>query len=87
VEFAVANISDIKWSTSSFDHLRIAEEEKTIIRALSILYLNRGSGYTFDDVVEGKGRGLVLLLQYVAKSRTLIGLLTKLVGHLVLVKP
>ncbi|KAF2174396.1 hypothetical protein K469DRAFT_648321, partial [Zopfia rhizophila CBS 207.26] len=61
LEFAVANISDIKWNSSSFDHLRIPDDKKHAVRALSESYLHRRSEHALD-FVDGKGRGRVLLL-------------------------
>ena len=38
------------------------------MRALSKSYLNWGSNYTFNDLVQGKGKGIVLLLQYALRT-------------------
>ena len=64
MEFAVANIRDIQWSSAPFDNVRIPDEKKAIVQALTESYLNRGPNDSFDDFIEGKGRGLVFLLQY-----------------------
>lgn len=66
MEFAVANIRDINWKPLPFDDVRIPEEKKKIIRSLTQAFLNRDPDGGFDDFVEGKGRGLNFLLQYVA---------------------
>ncbi|KAF2177301.1 hypothetical protein K469DRAFT_742614, partial [Zopfia rhizophila CBS 207.26] len=61
LEFTVANISDIKWNSSSFNHLRIPDDKKRAVRALSESYLHRRSEHALD-FVDGKGQGRVLLL-------------------------
>jgi hypothetical protein len=64
VEFAVADINDIEWSSIPFDCLTIPDEEKDIIMALAEAHTNQLPGVTFDDFISGKGKGLNLLLQY-----------------------
>ncbi|KAF2726605.1 P-loop containing nucleoside triphosphate hydrolase protein, partial [Polyplosphaeria fusca] len=61
LEFAVANISDIKWNPSSYDRLQIPDAKKHAVRALTETYLHRRPDYTYD-FVDGKGQGGVLLL-------------------------
>lgn len=62
VEFAVGNISDIEWSPSSFDDVKIPEKQKKPIWALTDTYLKREAGDGFADLVQGKGRGVNFLL-------------------------
>ncbi|KAF2193617.1 P-loop containing nucleoside triphosphate hydrolase protein [Zopfia rhizophila CBS 207.26] len=62
LEFAVANIRNIQWSSAPFDNVRIPDEKKAIVQALTESYLIRGPDDSFDDFIEGKGRGLVFLL-------------------------
>jgi hypothetical protein len=62
VEFAVANISNIEWSPSSFEDVKIPEAQKKPIWALTQTYLNRAPGDGFRDLVQGKGRGVNFLL-------------------------
>lgn len=50
-------------SASGKDHLVIAKEKKDIILALTESRTGQYSGPEFDDVVVGKGRGLIVLLQ------------------------
>lgn len=59
LEFAVDNISDIKWNALSFRNLAIPEDRKKLVRALAASHAN---GAQFDDFVPGKGRGLIMLL-------------------------
>jgi hypothetical protein len=65
VEFAGADISDIAWDQSSFDHLAIPAEQKRVIHVVSKAFLAKDSSAGFDDFIKGKGRGLIFLLQYV----------------------
>jgi hypothetical protein len=64
VEFAVAGIEDIEWSPLPFNCLTISDGQREVIMALAEAHTSRVSGATFDDFVEGKGRGLNVLLQY-----------------------
>jgi len=63
VEFAVADIEDIKWSSTPFDCLTIPDEQKEVIIALAETRLGLVPSVPFDDFVTGKGRGLNVLLQ------------------------
>jgi len=63
VEFAVDDISDIVWNPSSFTHLAISPKKKKVILALAEAHTGRTSRNTFDDFIEGKGQGLIILLQ------------------------
>ncbi|KAJ6520231.1 AAA family ATPase [Mycena sanguinolenta] len=57
----IDNFSDIKWNQASFDRLVLPEESKNLILALVSSHL-RGDNSGFDDIIKGKGRGLVILL-------------------------
>jgi hypothetical protein len=63
VEFAVADIEVIKWSSSPFACLTIPDEQKEVIIALAETRLGLMPSVPFDDFVAGKGRGLNVLLQ------------------------
>ena len=63
MEFAVADISHIDWSSSPFDCLTIPDEQKEVIIALAETRLGLVPSVPFDDFVAGKGRGLNVLLQ------------------------
>lgn len=63
MEFAVADIEEIQWSSSPFDCLTIPAEQKEVIIALAETRLGLVPGVPFDDFVPGKGRGLNVLLQ------------------------
>jgi hypothetical protein len=62
VEFAVADISGISWNESLFNQLAIPYKSKKLIEALTTSQSSGKTKYTFDDFVEGKGRGLIMLL-------------------------
>ncbi|KAJ7751769.1 P-loop containing nucleoside triphosphate hydrolase protein [Mycena maculata] len=57
----IENFSEIKWNEASFDRLVLPESSKTLIRALVSSQL-RAEGSKFDDIIKGKGRGLVTVL-------------------------
>ena len=61
VEFAVNDITEISWNGSLFNHLAIQPKRKNLIQALVLPYLQQTPEYSFDDFVEGKGRGLIFL--------------------------
>ena len=61
MEFAVDNISNIKWNTLFFQNLAILKDWKKLVWALIASYTNRAQ---FNDFVLGKGYNLIMLLQY-----------------------
>jgi hypothetical protein len=63
-EFPVAGISEIQWSSAPFDCLTISKEQKEAIAALAEARTNSANRFEFDDFIAGKGRSLVVLLQY-----------------------
>ena len=63
-EFAVADIEDILWSSVPFDGLVIPKEQEEAVMALAETHARRVPGFEFDDIVAGKGRGLIVLLLY-----------------------
>ena len=64
MEFAIADIEPISWSSDPFDCLEILSQYKEIILALVSARMNRDEDKVFDDFVAGKGRGMNVLLQY-----------------------
>lgn len=62
-EFAVSGIGEITWATLPFDSLVIPEKKKDILQALVQEGASDQAEAVFDDVVEGKGQGLIILLQ------------------------
>jgi hypothetical protein len=63
-EFPVADIKDIEWSNSLFNCLSIPDEQRDVIMALAETHMGEAQEVPFDDIVAGKGRGLIILLQY-----------------------
>ena len=63
MEFAVADIEDIQWSSSPFDCLTIPDDQREVVIALAESRLGLIPSVPFDDFVAGKGRGLNILLQ------------------------
>ena len=64
MELAVADIKEIDWKQAPLDDLYIPERKKMAALALSEAHVKRASTNAFDDVVEGKGQGFSVLLQY-----------------------
>jgi hypothetical protein len=68
----VEDIKGIDWSASPFDSLTTPAKKKEVIMALTQSRRGQPSesessvniSAPFDDVVEGKGRGINILLQY-----------------------
>ena len=63
-EFPVRGIKEIQWSSGPSDCLTIPKEQEEAVMALAEARTNRASKFEFDDFVAGKGRGLIVLLQY-----------------------
>ncbi|KAK2752220.1 hypothetical protein FQN54_008152 [Arachnomyces sp. PD_36] len=62
LECAVADLKKAEWSTGCFDDLKIPEDTKQTIVSLATTRLGLIPTVPFDDVIEGKGRGLNVLL-------------------------
>ena len=62
-EFAVSCIDDIQWSDLPFQSLVIPVKKKDMLQALVLPYKPGAEERPFDDFVEGKGKGLIILLQ------------------------
>ncbi|ESK93512.1 aaa family [Moniliophthora roreri MCA 2997] len=58
--FAMDRLQDIQWSGEAFESLVLGEKQKTLIHAL--VQQHSARSMTFDDVVKGKGKGLIGLL-------------------------
>lgn len=67
VECAVSALMDVDWSPESFDCLQIPSETKTMLLSLAKARLGLIPTVPFDDVIDGKGQGLNILLKYVGK--------------------
>ncbi|KAB5531329.1 AAA family ATPase [Coniochaeta sp. 2T2.1] len=67
LDFFVDKISDIEWNTSCFEQLVLPTQQKELVQALVSEHTQRvtsssSSASHFDDIVKGKGRGLILVL-------------------------
>lgn len=68
VECAVSALRDVDWSPGSFDCLKIPLETKTLLLSLAKTRLGLIPTAPFDDIIDGKGQGLNILLKYVGKA-------------------
>lgn len=55
--FAVSRLKDVVWRDEAFRSLVIGQKQKTLIHSLVKQHSSKGTGY--DDVVQGKGKGLI----------------------------
>ncbi|ORY08061.1 P-loop containing nucleoside triphosphate hydrolase protein [Clohesyomyces aquaticus] len=60
LNFFVNCVKEIEWQTDAFDRLVLPKNQKELI--LGFTESQRKYKETFDDVIEGKGRGMILLL-------------------------
>ncbi|RSL69959.1 hypothetical protein CEP54_002036 [Fusarium duplospermum] len=60
-EFAVSDVTPIAWNEKLLGNLVIPDEEKQLLLAL-VAHTVKQEGGGFDDFIEGKGKGLILLL-------------------------
>jgi SpoVK/Ycf46/Vps4 family AAA+-type ATPase len=60
VDFFVDLVEDITWSNDAFDSLVLPEDQKELI--LSFTESQVENNTQFDDVIEGKGKGIIMLL-------------------------
>ncbi|KAI0454977.1 P-loop containing nucleoside triphosphate hydrolase protein [Xylaria acuta] len=58
--FSVDNIQDVKFNSDAFDHLLLSPDKKRLISSLVMQHDNEPD--TFDDYIQGKGKGLIFLL-------------------------
>jgi hypothetical protein len=58
--FLVEKIKPIRWSETAFEKLSLAEQMKDTIRAL--VETHKDMTAEFDDLIVGKGKGLIFLL-------------------------
>ncbi|RDL32394.1 Uncharacterized protein BP5553_08850 [Venustampulla echinocandica] len=61
VEFAVDDITEISWNDSLWNHLSIQPKQKNLTLALVVSHSQRIPDYSFDIIIIGKGRGLIIL--------------------------
>lgn len=63
LEFFVERVEPIEWNTRCFDDLVLDQGTKKTVQA--VVSTHSSSHHGFDDIVKGKGQGLVCVLQYV----------------------
>ena len=61
LEFSVSGIHDIEWNQGAFDSLVLPDNQKSIVKALVESHTFHAA-QNIDDVIQGKGRGLVAVL-------------------------
>jgi hypothetical protein len=59
LDFYVEDVEEIVWNNHAFEKLVLPEDQKELILAFSESQLQ---GSTFDDVISGKGKGVICLL-------------------------
>lgn len=65
LDFQVDKISPVEWNTKCFEQLVLPDDQKELVQALVTEHTQRVAGNGdagFDDIVKGKGRGLILVL-------------------------
>ncbi|KAH1809724.1 hypothetical protein KXX27_007295 [Aspergillus fumigatus] len=67
-EFAVEKVAAIQFADAPFDMLVILEDKKKVIKSLTESRVRATTEGKFDDIIEGKGQGVIILLQYVSKT-------------------
>lgn len=60
LQFFVDNVSDIHWNEGAFESLVLPQDHKELILALASSQVQHKE--TFDDVIQGKGKGMIMLL-------------------------
>ena len=63
------DIEKIDWDSSAFDTLVIPANQKEIVQSLVERHTNGSDVEKFDDVIQGKGQNVVVLLQYGSEPR------------------
>lgn len=58
--FAVSRMTEVKWNPNAFEKLILAPRKREVIK--SLVQSHRSGTAAFDDIVSGKGKGLVGLL-------------------------
>jgi hypothetical protein len=62
VEFYVDKLEPIEWNDGAFDHLVLPTRQKSLVKALVESHMKQATEGGFDDVIKGKGRGLICIL-------------------------
>ncbi|KAI9879112.1 MAG: hypothetical protein M1830_009565 [Pleopsidium flavum] len=61
LEFTVSGVKEIDWNEGAFESLVLPDNQKTIVKALVESHTFHAAS-NIDDIVQGKGRGLVAVL-------------------------
>jgi phosphopentomutase len=67
-EFAIEKVAAIQFSNTPFNILAIPEDKKKVIKSLTKSQVRATTKGKFNDIIEGKGQGVIILLQYVSKT-------------------
>jgi hypothetical protein len=64
LDFYVHGVSPIEWNTKCFEQLVLPDDQKELVQALVSEHTQRTTNPDagFDDIVKGKGQGLILVL-------------------------
>lgn len=57
-------VANIEFSVSPFDVLNVPTEKKRVIMSVTESRVNQTESANVDDVIVGKGQGVIILLQY-----------------------
>lgn len=68
LEFSVSGVKDIKWNEKAWESLVLEPETKDLIQAL-VQSRKYHAAQTIDDVIQGKGKGLVSKCFHVTRRR------------------
>ena len=60
LQFSINYVSEIKWNESAFESLVLPSDHKELILALTESQVQNKD--SFDDVIQGKGKGMIMLL-------------------------
>jgi hypothetical protein len=74
LQFFVDSVCEIRWNNNAFESLVLPEDQKELILSFAesqILYKQK-----FDDFVEGKGKGIIMLLSGVSESQVILHVTT-----------
>lgn len=60
LDFQIEGVSDVKWNNTAFDNLILPGDQKNLL--LAFAKGQRDSNEEFDDIIEGKGKGMIIQL-------------------------
>lgn len=60
LDFFIDGLSPIEWNSDCFDQLVLPSAQKDLVKALVSTHVQQR--HNFDDIVKGKGKGLILVL-------------------------